>query len=544
MKLAGNASITVNDNKNLLVYNFPDGTGISPNASGIDYDPPFTGALTSGYTVADKLEQYVSTKDFGAVGNGVANDAAAVQAAVTFENSLSGGGFAVSGRSLASTTINIVRPVDTTTGGLNITSIGKDAALVLPNASFTLFTSSNTSPTGPVNETVNFWGMNFVGTSAAASAYVMSKDFLRTTFVSTRFEKVKAIDASFYMQSKRFLNSEAWRWQGKFLDCADVLYDVSFDQFRFEAGGVGIETGAALGLRVTNSLYEGSTGPFLTMNGGNGVLVSGNYTEGNATKDYIFTDIAGLGSSKGIAFICNAMSSTAAGYNIDVGDVRGMFSAGNYCTGDMFNVTNTRIGEFTSIGDRCEADKFSDDRFWEATADGLETLGNALTATPAGGQAAALILKRPMNLISTAVRSGVPNASVAVPPSDDMAYGNVGKYCHIINRAAEAIDVFYSQTDRLNFGVTTAAIGVIQPGQAMTFYCTAPGSWVPELTLDATWTQGTGTENKGAFATYTAPTINASYSQAQVQALADGLQAASQRVLALENALRARSYPK
>lgn len=208
-------------------------------------------------------------------------------------------------------------------------------------------------------------------------------------------------------------------------------------------------------------------------------------------------------------------------------------------------MTNTRIGEFTSIGDHCAGtNKFSNDRFWEATADGLEMLGNVLTATPAGGQATALILKRPMNVVATAAKSGVPNASVAVPPSDEVAFGNVGKYCHIVNRSAQAIDVFYSQTDRLNFGVTTAAIGVIQPGQAMTFYCTGQGLWTPELSLDAGWTQGTGIENKGAFATYAAPVISATHVQAEIQALADGLQAASRRILALENALRARSYPK
>lgn len=52
------------------------------------------------------------------------------------------------------------------------------------------------------------------------------------------------------------------------------------------------------------------------------------------------------------------------------------------------------------------------------------------------------------------------------------------------------------------------------------------------------WTAGTGTANKGAFATYAGQIISALYVQAEVQATDDAVKAVSQRVKAIEDALR------
>jgi hypothetical protein len=86
---AVNFSILVQDSKGSMVYNFSDGTGISPNASGIIYDPAGTGAVAT--TVQAKLRETVSVADFGAVGDGVTDDSPAVFAAATYLNSIGGG---------------------------------------------------------------------------------------------------------------------------------------------------------------------------------------------------------------------------------------------------------------------------------------------------------------------------------------------------------------------------------------------------------------------------------------------------------------------
>jgi hypothetical protein len=69
----------INDSSDVLIGTYDNVTNIT-NASQITYDP--AGASAVATTVQTKLRETVSVKDFGAVGNGVADDTAAIQAAL------------------------------------------------------------------------------------------------------------------------------------------------------------------------------------------------------------------------------------------------------------------------------------------------------------------------------------------------------------------------------------------------------------------------------------------------------------------------------
>ena len=74
-------SIRVMNKNGTTVYSSLNGLTDRLSSAQISYLPAGTGAVST--TVQAKLRQTVSVKDFGAVGNGVADDTAAIQAAIT-----------------------------------------------------------------------------------------------------------------------------------------------------------------------------------------------------------------------------------------------------------------------------------------------------------------------------------------------------------------------------------------------------------------------------------------------------------------------------
>ena len=130
-----NFSIKVLDSKANLVYSFPDGSGISPNASGIDFLQGGTGAVTR--TVENKLRDLVNVRDFGAVGNGVTDDTTSIQNAVTRCSSLGGGiVFAPAGTYKVSAPITVPSNVSIYGEGMGVTKFSATSAFTASQAVF------------------------------------------------------------------------------------------------------------------------------------------------------------------------------------------------------------------------------------------------------------------------------------------------------------------------------------------------------------------------------------------------------------------------
>jgi hypothetical protein len=88
-------SIRVMNKNGSVVYSAPEATEryseavVKTNASAVVYDPAGLNAIST--TVEDKLRESVSVKDFGAVGDGVTDDRASIQAAFDYVASKKGG---------------------------------------------------------------------------------------------------------------------------------------------------------------------------------------------------------------------------------------------------------------------------------------------------------------------------------------------------------------------------------------------------------------------------------------------------------------------
>jgi len=323
-------------------------------AAGLPFAPARTTAAVG--TMLAKLRETVSVVDFGAKCDRVTDDTAAVQAAITYcAQSGRWRDLRVPGGCRITAPLIVDRLVDTMVGEFRIIGDGDEGGFYVDTA-VTIFDSTFTVTTDPKSEHIGFYNIQFEASDPSMLSFVVSRKFLRVAFNNCYFQRIKAYASPIYVQSVRFRNCRARGWSGTFASSVRG-FDVVFDNNAFEAGGALCDLSAVSGLRLINNLFEGSLGPFFRVDHANGVFVAGNYTEGNANPDYVFTNVQTGGVSRGVVLAGNFMALTASNaanpafWNVVVGDCRGLASAGNYCNGQMFDDSATARGNLTSAGD-------------------------------------------------------------------------------------------------------------------------------------------------------------------------------------------------
>jgi|PlaIllAssembly_1097288.scaffolds.fasta_scaffold08465_2 hypothetical protein len=350
-----NFSIKVLDSKANLVYSFPDGSGISPNASGVQYDPAGAGAVSTN--VQAKLREIVSVKDFGAICDGVTDDTAFIQTAINYCVSNQKDLF-IPGMSLITASLNIDRLVDSSAADNYFTIFSMSGGGIVVNSAIAMFSTTLVNPSDPnlpVSQMIRFSGLIFESTNSAISAYVLDQNkFLRVLFESCNFRKIKCLNAPAgkLTQTITFQNCQARRWSGTFFKSDEATFDLKVLGGLWEAGGDGFDIDFPVGTAFIGANIEGMAVFAIKYTGGYALTVQGCYFEENGNNNANGCSIdgsAGTGGagSEAVSIIGNYFSGdtdTPSKPQIKWGDDVTAVSTGNLCSTTLHQFgTNSRV---------------------------------------------------------------------------------------------------------------------------------------------------------------------------------------------------------
>jgi hypothetical protein len=327
----------------------------SADASAVSYEPGFVGSVAT--TVQAKLRETVSVKDFGAVGDGVTDDTAAVQAAIDY--CLSFQATEVNGQTLipilevngmcriTSSLIITDRP-EGVGNFFRIVGAGTVGGFLTTNA-IKIFDSPGAITT--VNQ-VSFEGLTFSSTNN--SSYVINYlPFVRCQFDgcffdSIRFTSLAANPSTLanYVQSLRISNSQARNVAGRFME-ANYFYDVHLTNCSFEVvtGTVWYSHLGFAGCSFTDGLIQSCQNTGIETPGASeSFFICGNYAEAN------FGEVVKIGLAAGTVFSGNYVNTRSTTPNnaanpdffeVTIGETNGFFGGGNKFSDRGYKFTGT-----------------------------------------------------------------------------------------------------------------------------------------------------------------------------------------------------------
>ena len=261
-------------------------------ANYVEYTPAGTGAALT--TVQAKLRESVSVKDFGAVGDGVTDDTAAIQAALDIAGTFPGtsvyfpsGNYRIDTPIVWNKTINLYGESKGGAGGVSNTRITAGAAM---NAMIS--GPTNIGDSGLTTRSC-FDGINLNGNSLANYGYQGVTD--HTTFSNFRVSgTLLAAMQIGYGWCNLFENLELSYNTGDGLDLSTLGVQnnaVLISSCKiFLNDGVGIKVAGSLGVKIESCTIEANKiCGILSANSMQGFSIDACYFEGNSTVGFTFT---------------------------------------------------------------------------------------------------------------------------------------------------------------------------------------------------------------------------------------------------------------
>jgi hypothetical protein len=242
------------------------------------------------------MHSSIDVKQFGAKGDRVTDDTAAVQKTIDYAlaNKTS---VTVTGMCRLTASIVINRAV----ANYPLTDIGNYFCIQSDtrggfyiNSALTMFTSTLPYTTAPVSHFISFDGITFEDfeggpADGSRASYVLDRSvFLRMKFHNCDFLKIKFLTTTIYIQSYTFEHCNMRDWAGTFMNSPVWNFDVHLNTCMVEHSySTNADTGGFLlwkspqGCSITNSVLEGIGGRAVYFYASKSITVSGNYFEGN-----------------------------------------------------------------------------------------------------------------------------------------------------------------------------------------------------------------------------------------------------------------------
>ena len=361
-------SVRVRDVAGAEVFNSPSISDPRRFKSG------FPGAFSR--EVSEKIAEIgISPRDFGAVGDGVADDTAAVQACVdACHETVVTAPMRVDGLFRLTSPVNIDRPVDTMTNRFAVFGTYVGAGFYVTSNTNLFDSTIPYAGTAPVTERVHFRDIIFMADVAARVAQTFTAGkFCRMSFENCEWIRLKVFGTTIYAQSWRFKLCRATGWTDILIESHGVYdFDAEFE-VKFGDTVYAFTDSAVPVLRcsIHNGVYEGLTGNILIATSVLQLSFTNNYCEFNAgpALDFQSPGTPGINNMSSVITVedntfvqTNAQVASGTFYDIRWPFTFNGTSFGNRCNGRLHDTTalvdNGNLKPLLWINDHADVEAF------------------------------------------------------------------------------------------------------------------------------------------------------------------------------------------